>query len=183
MAKKVNNKEFKNHIENLIVVKENLRVLESLKIIMKKVVYILAEEIWHDEGYTSKQIKMSRMFIRDYSFVYAVNELITIQNDNGSFKKMSGVVKWSENYQQSFIEFFLKQKEIKANKKNIKESERNQFLMSLGKLYKIKDDVELVKKFISISDKYGIKRRDLISENGYTLDLEGRILDSLWSEE
>ena len=55
--------------------------------------------------------------------------------------------------------------------------------MSLGKLYKIKDDVELVKKFISISDKYGIKRRDLISGNGYTLDLEGRILDSLWSEE
>ena len=31
--------------------------------------------------------------------------------------------------------------------------------------------------------KYGILRRDLISENGYTLDLEGRILDSLWSEE
>ncbi len=29
---------------------------------------------------------------------------------------MPGVVKWSENYEQSFIEFFLKQKEIKAKK-------------------------------------------------------------------
>ena len=35
----------------------------------------------------------------------------------------------------------------------------------------------MVKKFISIAEKYGINRRDLISESGYTLDLEGRILD------
>ena len=43
--------------------------------------------MWSEHGYTNKQIKMSKMFIRDYSFVFTINELITIQNDNGTFKK------------------------------------------------------------------------------------------------
>jgi len=183
MSNKINNKKFDDHIKSLIVDKDNLRYIESLKLIMKKIVYILAEEIWHENGYTEKQIKLSKLFIRDYSFVIAVNELITIQNDNGTFKTMGGVKKWSENYEENYMNFFLKSKEIKANKSNIEKREISQFNLSLNKVFKIKDDVQLVKKFISIGEKYGIKRRDLISENGYTLDLEGRILDCLWSEE
>ena len=183
MSNRVNNKEFGDHLKGLIIDKENLRYIESLKVIMKKIVYILAEEIWHEQGYTNKQIKLSKTFIRDYSFVFAVNELITIQNDNGTFKTMGGVKKWSEDYEECFINFFLKSKEIKANKGNIEEKKINQFILSLNKIFKIKDDVQMVKKFISIAEKYGINRRDLISESGYTLDLEGRILDCLWSEE
>tara|TARA_A100001011_G_C14216287_1_gene802190 strand:- start:712 stop:1263 length:552 start_codon:yes stop_codon:yes gene_type:complete len=183
MSKKLNNKKFGDHIKSLIVDKDNLRYIESLKLIMKKIIYILAEEIWHENGYTEKQIKMSKTFIRDYSFVFAVNDLITIQNDNGTFKTMGGVTKWSEDYEENFITFFFKSKEIKANKNNIEERETNYFISSLDKISKIRDDLQLVKKFISIAEKYGIMRRDLISENGYTLALEGRILDSLWSEE
>ena len=183
MSNKINNKKFDDHIKNLIVDKDNLRYIESLKIIMKKIIYILAEEIWSEQGYTNKQIKMSKMFIRDYSFVFAINELITIQNDNGTFKKMGGVKKWSEDYEKNFLNFFLKAKEIKANKSNIEKKDINQFILSLSKILEIRDDTDLVKKFLSIAEKYDMKRRDLILESGYTLDLEGRILDSLWSEE
>jgi len=183
MSNKINNKKFGDHIKNLIVDKDNLRYIESLKVIMKKIVYILAEEIWLENDYTSKQIKLSKMFIRDYAFVFAVNELITIQNDNGTFKMMGGVKKWSENYEDLFLNFFLKSKEIKANKSNIEKREISQFILALDKIFKFQDDEQLIKKFISIAGKYGIKRRDLISENGLTFDLEGRILDCLWGEE
>ena len=39
-----------------------------------------------------------------------------------------------------------------------------------------------MKKTIAVGEKYGISKNDLISERGYNLDLEGRILDNIWND-
>ena len=66
MSKKFNNKLFQEHISDLIVDKENLRYIEKQKMIMKKVVYILAEENWVDSGYSNTQLKFCQDFLWDY---------------------------------------------------------------------------------------------------------------------
>ncbi|MBH09405.1 MAG: hypothetical protein CMG74_03455 [Candidatus Marinimicrobia bacterium] len=182
MSKNFNNKLFEEHISDLIIDKENLRYLEKQKMIMKKIVYILAEENWVDEGYSESQVKFCREFLEDYAWVYAVNELITIQNDNGTFKVMPGVKKWSDNYEENFLNAYLKTKELKANKKNIVESDNLRFKNSFYKISKAKNQEDLVKKTIAVGEKYGISKNDLISERGYNLDLEGRILDNIWND-
>ena len=34
--------------------------------------------------------------------------------------------------------------------------------------------IQIWEKFLSVAEKYDMKRRDLILESGYTLDLEGQ---------
>ena len=182
MSKKFNNKQFQEHISNLIVDKENLRYIQKQKMIMKKVVYILAEENWVDSGYSNTQLKFCQNFLLDYALVYAVNELITIQNDNGTFKTMSGVKKWADNYEENFLLAYLKTKELKANRKNLVESDNGKFITSFHRITNCKGENDLVKKIITIGVKYGILENDLISERGYTLELEGRILDKIWDD-
>jgi len=183
MSKKFNNKQFGQHISNLIVDKENLRFIEKQKLIMKKIVYILAEENWINADYTDIQLKSCRNFLIDYAWIYAVNELITVQNDNGTLKSMSGVKKWSDNYEEKFLDAYVKTKELKANKININESDNGKFKISLNNIIKYKDEKDLVKRTFAIGEKYGILEKDLRSERGYTFELEGRILDSIWEEE
>lgn len=181
MSQKVTNKKFKEHILTLIIDKNNYRYVERQKMVMKKIIYILGEENWLDEGYTDSQIKICRNFLIDYAFIYAINELITIQNDNGTLKVMPGVKKWTEDYEEKFLVTFLKSKETKAISKNILNSDHKKFITSMNKILDCKNDDQLVKRVINLGKKYDITENDLLSERGYSLDLEGKILDKIWS--
>ena len=57
MSQKITNEKFKEHILTLIIDKNNYRYVERQKMVMKKIIYILGEENWLDEGYTESQIK------------------------------------------------------------------------------------------------------------------------------
>ena len=181
MSQKITNKKFKEHILTLIIDKNNYRYVERQKMVMKKIIYILGEENWLDEGYTDSQIKICRNFLIDYAFIYAINELITIQNDNGTLKVMRGVKKWTEDYEEKFLVTFLKSKETKAISKNILNSDHKKFISSMNKILDCKNDDQLVKRVINLGKKYDITEDDLLSERGYSLDLEGKILDKIWS--
>tara|TARA_S200000501_G_scaffold339840_1_gene347823 strand:+ start:17586 stop:18137 length:552 start_codon:yes stop_codon:yes gene_type:complete len=181
MSEKITNDKFKKHISNLIIDKDNYRYVERQKMIMKKIIYILGEENWLEEGYTDSQIKFCRSFLIDYAFIFAINDLITIQNDNGTLKAMPGVKKWSEDYENNFLTAFLKSKETKAISKNILNSDHKKFISSMNKILDYKNDNQLVKRTIDLGKKYDITKDDLLSERGYSLDLEGKILDKIWS--
>ena len=182
MSKKFNNKQFEEHISNLIVDKENFRYIQKQKMIMKKIVYVLAEENWVQAEYSNSQLKTCRDILVDYAWVYAVNELITILNDNGTLKEMSGVKKWADNYEENFLSAFLKTKELKANQENIADADNGEFITSFNRIINCKDEQSLVKKIITVGEKHGILQKDLLSERGYTLELEGRLLDKIWDE-
>lgn len=182
MSKKFNNKQFEEHISDLIVDKENFRYIAKQKMIMKKIVYVLAEENWVQAEYSNSQLKTCRDFLVDYAWVYAVNELITILNDNGTLKEMSGVKKWADNYEENFLSAFLKTKELKANHENITDADNGKFITSFYRITNCKDEQSLVKKIIAVGEKHGILQSDLLSERGYTLELEGRLLDKIWDE-
>ena len=182
MSKKFNNKQFGEHISDLIVDKENFRYIVKQKMIMKKIVYVLAEENWVQAEYSNSQLKTCRDFLVDYAWVYAVNELITILNDNGTLKEMSGVKKWADNYEENFLSAFLKTKELKANHENITDADNGKFITSFYRITKCKDEQSLVNEIIAVGEKHGILQSDLLSERGYTLELEGRLLDKIWDE-
>ena len=63
MSQKITNQKFKEHILTLIIDKNNYRYVERQKMVMKKIIYILGEENWLDEGYTDSQIKFCRNFL------------------------------------------------------------------------------------------------------------------------
>ena len=50
------------------------------------------------------------------------------------------------------------------------------FSERLDNIYKIKNEK------IAVGEKHGILQSDLLSERGYTLELEGRLLDKIWDE-
>ena len=182
MSRKLNNKQFGDHISDLIIDKENLRYITKQKMIMKKIVYILAEEDWVQSKYTNSQLKSCQDLLIDYALVYAVNELITIQNDNGTLKAMSGVKKWVDNYEENFLSAYLNTKELKANRKNIVESDNEKFTTSFNRITSCKNERDLVKIIITLGEKHGVLENDLLSERGYPLELEGRILDKIWDD-
>ena len=51
----------------------------------------------------------------------------------------------------------------------------------MNKILDCKNDDQLVKRVINLGKKYDITEDDLLSERGYSLDLEGKILDKIWS--
>ena len=103
----------------MILDKDSFRKIETLKTIMKKIVFIFGEENWMDSGFPQKHMDASRMFIIDYVFVSCIFELITVQNDNGTFAKQKGAKTWGPDYADSFKEFLKKSKEIKGLGKNV----------------------------------------------------------------
>ena len=118
MADQFNNKEFEKHISKLIITKDIYRMLDQLKSIMRKIVFLIGEENWNNNSFSDFQKKHSMEFIIDYSFIYCVNELITVLNDSGTLAPMSGAKKWMENYEIKFVEFFNKSKEISSIKQH-----------------------------------------------------------------
>ena len=94
---------------------------------------------------------------------------------------MPGVKKWTEDYENKFLVTFLKSKETKAISKNILNSDHKKFISSMNKILDCKNDDQLVKRIINLGKKYDITEDDLLSERGYSLDLEGKILDKIWS--
>jgi hypothetical protein len=183
MAAQFNNKEFEKHISKLIITKDIYRMLEQLRSIMRKIVFILGQENWDKDSFSKYQRKHSMNFLIDYSFIYCVNELITVLNDSGTLAPMAGVKKWKGKYESKFLEFFENTKEIKSNKGNIKSTDKNKFKKSLQKLQSYKNPDEIEKELLTIGGKYRIERRDLVSIRGFTFELEDRILGAIWDEE
>ena len=107
MADQFNNKEFEKHISKLIITKDIYRMLDQLKSIMRKIVFLIGEENWNNDSFSDFQKKQSMEFIIDYSFIYCVNELITVLNDSGTLAPMSGAKKWMENYDSLYTSFGL----------------------------------------------------------------------------
>jgi len=183
MAEKFSNKDFENHIKKLIINKEIYRMLEQLRSIMRKIVFILGEEDWNQSTFTKYQRKKSLNFLLDYSFIYCVNELTTVLNDSGTLAPMPGVKKWQGKYERKFTEYFLNTKEIKSNKSNLKSNEIDSFKKSLQKLQKCKNENNINSEILKIAENYCIERRDLVSMRGFTFELEDRILGAIWDEE
>ena len=183
MADQFNNKEFEKHISKLIINKEIYRMLDQLRSIMRKIVFLIGEENWNNNSFSDFQKKHSMEFIIDYSFIYCVNELITVLNDSGTLAPMLGVKKWIGEYESKFIEFFEKSKEVKSNKHNIKSVDKNEFKKSLPKLWTCKNEDDIEKEILKIGGKYNITKNDMISMRGFTFKLEDRILGAIWDEE
>jgi len=183
MADQFNNKEFEKHISKLIITKDIYRMLDQLKSIMRKIVFLIGEENWNNDSFSDFQKKQSMEFIIDYSFIYCVNELITVLNDSGTLAPMSGAKKWMENYEIKFVEFFNKSKEIKSNKHNIESVDKNTLNKSLHKLWTCKNEDDIEKEILMIGGKYNIERNDMISMRGFTFKLEDKILNAIWDEE
>ena len=95
-------------------------MLEQLRSIMRKIVFILGEENWVENNFSNYQKKQSLGFIIDYSFIYCMNELTVVLNDSGTLAPMAGIKKWKGEYDSKYLEFFFKTKELKSNKNNIK---------------------------------------------------------------
>jgi len=165
----------------MIVDKPSFRKIESLKLIMKKIVYILGEENWEESGFPQNHIKASRDFIIDYSFVVCVFELMTVQNDNGTFAKQKGAKTWGPDYAGSFKEFLVKSKEIKGLGKNIGPKDWTAFGKSLKTFENSAsiDDVE--SKLEKLQKKYDINSNDLAV--GFSFRLEDKILNIIWELE
>ena len=53
MADKFNSNDFENHIKTLIINKEIYKMLEQLRSIMRKIVFILGEENWENNNFSS----------------------------------------------------------------------------------------------------------------------------------
>ena len=183
MADQFNNKEFEKHISKLIITKDIYRMLDQLKSIMRKIVFLIGEEDWNNDSFSDFQKKQSMEFIIDYSFIYCVNELITVLNDSRTLAPMSGAKKWMENYEIKFVEFFNKSKEIKSNKHNIESVDKNTLNKSLHKLWTCKNEDDIEKEILMIGEKYNIERNDMISMRGFTFKLEDKILNAIWDEE
>ncbi|SVA58370.1 uncharacterized protein METZ01_LOCUS111224 [marine metagenome] len=183
MPDKFNNNDFENHIKTLIINKEIYKMLEQLRSIMRKIVFILGDENWGNNNFSDYQKTQSLEFIIDYSFIYCVNELTVVLNDSGTLAPMAGVKKWKEQYDSMFLEYFLKTKEIKSNKNNIKSIDNNKLIKSLHKLWTCKNEDDIEKEILKIGGKYNIERNDLISMRGFTFKLEDRILNAIWDEE
>ena len=183
MPDKFNNNDFKNHIKTLIINKEIYRMLEQLRSIMRKIVFILGEENWVENNFSDYQKKRSLEFIIDYSFIYCVNELITVLNDSGTLAPMAGVKKWKEKYDSKFLDYFFVTKEIKSNKNNIHSTDENKLIKSLHILWTCKNEDDIEKKILKIGGKYNIERNDIVSMRGFTFKLEDKILSSIWDEE
>ena len=71
---------------------------------------------------------------------------------------------------------------MKANQENIADADNGEFITSFNRIINCKDEQSLVKKIITVGEKHGILQNDLLSERGYTLELEGRLLDKIWDE-
>ena len=71
---------------------------------------------------------------------------------------------------------------MKANQENIADADKGKFITSFNRIINYKDEQSLVEKIITVGEKHGILQNDLLSERGYTLELEGRILDKIWDE-
>ena len=183
MPDKFNNNDFENHIKTLIINKEIYRMLEQLRSIMRKIVFILGEENWGNNNFSDYQKTQSLEFLIDYSFIYCVNELTVVLNDSGTLAPMAGVKKWKEKYDSKFLEYFLKTKEIKSNKNNIKSIDNNNLIKSLHRLWTCKNEDDIEKEILKIGEKYNIERNDLISMRGFTFKLEDKILNAIWDEE
>ena len=183
MSDKFNSNDFENHIKKLIINKEIYRMLGELRSIMRKIVFILGEENWIDNNFSNYQKKQSLDFLIDYSFIYCVNELTVVLNDSGTLAPMAGVKKWKDQYDIMFLEYFLKTKEIKSNKNNIKSIDNNKLIKSLHKLWTCKNEDDIEKEILKIGGKYNIERNDLISMRGFTFKLEDKILNAIWDEE
>jgi len=183
MPDKFNNNDFENHIKTLIINKEIYRMLEQLRSIMRKIVFILGEENWVDNNFSDYQKTQSLEFLIDYSFIYCVNELTIVLNDSGTLAPMAGVKKWKEKYDSKFLEYFFKTKEIKSNKNNIKSIDNNNLIKSLHRLWTCKNEDDIEKEILKIGGKYNIERNDLISMRGFTFKLEDKILNAIWDEE
>jgi len=183
MPDKFNNDDFEKHIKTLIINKEIYKMLEQLRSIMRKIVFILGEENWVENNFSNYQKKQSLGFIIDYSFIYCVNELTVVLNDSGTLAPMAGIKKWKGEYVSKYLEFFLKTKELKSNKNNIKSKDENKLLKSLHKLWILKNEDDIEKEILKIGGKYNIERNDLISMRGFTFKLEDKILNAIWDEE
>ena len=182
MSAKFDNKKFKEHIKTLIINKEIFKMLEQLRSIMRKIVLLIGEEDWNENNFTKFQRKKSLEFLLDYSFICCINELTIVLNDSGTLAPMAGVKKWKDNYQDKFLEYLLKSKEIKANKNNLNEKDKNNLKNSLERLFKCKDENDIQKIILKTGEKYHMEKRDLISIRGFTFELEDRILGSIWDE-
>ena len=108
MPDKFNNDDFEKHIKTLIINKEIYKMLEQLRSIMRKIVFILGEENWVENNFSNYQKKQSLGFIIDYSFIYCVNELTVVLNDSGTLAPMAGIKKWKGEYDSKYLEFFFK---------------------------------------------------------------------------
>ncbi len=183
MAEKFKDIEFEKHISKLIVNKEIYKMLDQLRSIMRKIVFLIGEEDWDNESFTKYQRKQSLELILDYSFIYCVNELITVLNDSGTLAPMPGVKKWIGNYENKYFEYFFNNKELKSNKNNIKLKDKSKFKNTLNKLLTCNNEDDIEKEILKIGEKYNIKRNDMISMRGFTFELEDRILAAIWDEE
>ncbi len=183
MPDKFNDDDFEKHIKTLIINKEIYKMLEQLRSIMRKIVFILGEENWGENNFSNYQKKQSLGFIIDYSFIYCMNELTVVLNDSGTLAPMAGIKKWKGEYDSKYLEFFFKTKELKSNKNNIKSKDENKLLKSLHKLWTLKNEDDIEKEILKIGGKYNIERNDLISMRGFTFKLEDKILNAIWDEE
>jgi len=183
MPDKFNNDDFEKHIKTLIINKEIYRMLGELRSIMRKIVFILGDENWGNNNFSDYQKTQSLEFIIDYSFICCVNELTVVLNDSGTLAPMAGVKKWKDQYDIMFLEYFLKTKEIKSNKNNIKSIDNNNLIKSLHRLWTCKNEDDIEKEILKIGGKYNIERNDLISMRGFTFKLEDKILNAIWDEE
>ncbi|SVB92145.1 uncharacterized protein METZ01_LOCUS244999, partial [marine metagenome] len=98
MPNKFNDGNFEKHINTLIINKEISKMLEQLRSIMRKIVFILGEENWVENNFSNYQKKQSLGFIMDYSFIYCMNELTVVLNDSGTLAPMAGIKKWKGEY-------------------------------------------------------------------------------------
>ncbi|MBT7184625.1 MAG: hypothetical protein HN913_01980 [Candidatus Marinimicrobia bacterium] len=148
---------------------------------MKKIVFIFGEENWMDSGFPQKHMDASRMFIIDYVFVSCIFELITVQNDNGTFAKQKGAKTWGPDYADSFKNYLKKAKEIKGLGKNIDVKDWSAFEKELKLFEKMDGIEEAEKRLAKIRDHYDINNNDL--SVGYTFRLEDKILNIIWELE
>jgi len=183
MPKQINNKEFETHIKKLIIDKGLYRMLDQLRSILRKIVFILGDEDWVKNDFSNYQKKNSINFLVDYSFICCVNELTTVLNDSGTLAPGAGVKKWTGEYEEKFLEYLSKKKEFKLNKQNLIKEDMKNCVKSLHKLLTFKNQNDIEKEIIKISGKWGIERRDLVSIRGFTFELEDRIIGAIWDEE
>jgi hypothetical protein len=165
----------------MILDKPSFRKIESLRLIMKKIVIILGEENWEESGFPTNHIKASREFIIDYSFVVCVFELITVQNDNGTFAKQKGAKTWGPDYADSFKEFLKKSKEIKGLGKNVTSKDWTAFGKSFKNFEKSPSIDEVEATLEKMRTKYNINSNDLAV--GFSFRLEDKILNIIWELE
>lgn len=163
----------------MIVDKTSFRKMESLKLIMKKIVLILGEENWEENSFPQKHIDASRTFLVDYTYVSCAFELITVQNDNGTFAKQKGAKTWGPDYKDKFTNFLKKSKEIKGLGKNINAKDWTAFNKSFKTFEKSKNIDEVESTFDKICSKYDINDNDLTV--GFSFRLEDKILDIIWA--